>query len=105
MRQFLRFIKATPTVTGGTADAPWCRRTLVFKTTGSRELIIAVTAFGEKRCKLGDTLTKGQLCEVDFEVSSREWEDKWFTDVNAIRITSFDKSTEPSEADMNENSD
>lgn len=61
------------------------KRTIVIYVEGQYPKDVAFTLLGQK-VTLTDNLHIDQMVKVSFDVSSRQWQDKWFTDVIAWRI-------------------
>ena len=81
-----KFIKALQKVEGESEKGYWCRGGFVIETFGDYPRKIAFSLFGEDRVKMTDGLTEGQPVEVYFNPESREWGDKWFTDLKATNV-------------------
>lgn len=81
-----KFIKALQKVEGESEKGYWVRGGFVIETFGDYPRKIAFSLFGEDRVKMTDGLTEGQPVEVYFNPESREWGDKWFTDLKATNI-------------------
>lgn len=81
-----KFIKTLQRVEGETERGPWVRGGFVIETFGEYPKKMAFTTFGEDKVKMADGLTEGQPVEVYFNPESREWGDKWFTDLKASSV-------------------
>lgn len=46
---------------------------------------VAFELFGDK-CNLVDSVKEGDTVDVEFNISSREWKDKWFTKLGAWKV-------------------
>lgn len=66
---------------------PWEKQMVVFERMGASASKLAVSFMNERKTRVTKTLAKGQYCEVVYEISSREYEGKWFTQVDGISIT------------------
>jgi len=79
-----RIIAKLPSITGQTAAGKdWSKKDLVFETEGQYPKKICVTFFGEKEGQLTN-LNEGDLVDVTFSVESREYNGKYFSNINAI---------------------
>lgn len=79
-----RIIAKLPSITGQTAAGKdWSKKDMVFETEGTYPKKICVTFFGEKEGQLTN-LNEGDLVDVSFSVESREYNGKWFSNINAI---------------------
>lgn len=81
-----KFIKTLQKVEGETERGPWVRGGFVIETFGDYPRKIAFSLFGEDRVKMTDSLTEGQPVEVYFNPESREYGDKWYTDLKATNV-------------------
>jgi predicted SnoaL-like aldol condensation-catalyzing enzyme len=74
--------------TSGTSQAgkDWVKQDFVIETADQYPKKIYFTAFGEKIVPVVKTLTVGQEVEVHFNAESREYQDKYFTQLNCWRI-------------------
>lgn len=79
-----RIIAKLPSITGQTASGKdWSKKDMVFETEGNYPKKICVTFFGEKEGQLTN-LNEGDLVDVTFSVESREYNGKYFSNINAI---------------------
>ena len=79
-----RIIAKLPSITGQTAAGKdWSKKDMVFETEGTYPKKICVTFFGEKEGQLTN-LNEGDLVDVTFSVESREYNGKYFSNINAI---------------------
>ena len=81
-----KFIKALQKVEGETERGPWVRGGFVIESFGEYPRKVAFTLFGEDKVKMTDGLKEGQPVDVYFQPESREWGDKWFTDLKATNV-------------------
>jgi len=58
----------------------------------------------QDRCSLIDSYQPGQQIKVFFDLRGREWNEKYFTNLNAWRVTSAAPATPPPPADNTESS-
>lgn len=81
-----RIIAKLPTQEGTSANGKnWVKKDMVFETEGQYPKKICVTFFGEKEGQLTN-LNEGDLVDVSFSVESREYNGKWFSNINAISV-------------------
>lgn len=62
----------------------WERQTVVFDTTGEDRRQMAIDFMGERRTQTTKRLKVGQLCEVVFVISSREYNGRWYTNLEGL---------------------
>lgn len=67
----------------------WRKVTGIFETVGDYPRTIAVTAMNAN-CQRVLELQPGKVYEVNFDIKSREFNGKWYTDVNAWAINDID---------------
>jgi hypothetical protein len=84
-----KLIQLLPEVSGESARGPWIRGGFVIETDGDYPRKVAFTAFGEERVAMAKSLPMGSLVQVTFSPESREFNDKWYTDLRASRIQPF----------------
>ena len=77
-------------VISGTSDNgnDWEKQTIVFQIQDEeRERFLAVDFMGERKTRTTKTLKPGDLCEVNYTVSSTAYMDKWYTHAEGINVT------------------
>lgn len=84
-----KLIQLLPDVSGESARGPWVRGGFVIETDGDYPRKVAFTAFGEERVAMAKSLPMGTLVQVTFTPESREFNEKWYTDLRASRIQPF----------------
>ena len=85
MKLIAKFVKCLDTVSGETDRGQWIRGGMVVRTFGDNEKLVVLTAFGEEKVKLTEQFHTDDVVEVDFVPESREFGEKWFTDLRLIR--------------------
>lgn len=86
MRLIAKFVKALDVISGETERGQWCRGGMVVRTLDDREQLVAFTAFGEEKCKACSALKIDDVVQVSFQPESREFGEKWFTDLRLISV-------------------
>lgn len=84
-----KLIQLLPDVSGESARGPWVRGGFVIETEGDYPRKVAFTAFGEERVAMAKSIPMGTLVQVTFNPESREFNDKWYTDLRASRVQPF----------------
>lgn len=86
-----KVVKILDTLSGVSArnGEPWVKNTFVIETQGQYPKKIAFTVMGEQRFA-EMAIAVGGTYNVSFDVESREWQGKWFTDVSAWRALRVD---------------
>lgn len=84
-----KVIKVLPELSGTSqAGKTWVKQDFVIEEIeGSYPKKICFTGFGDKVVPVVKTLTVGQEVEVYFNAESREYNDKYFTQLNAWKIS------------------
>lgn len=86
MRLIAKFVKALDVISGETERGQWCRGGMVVRTLDDREQLVAFTAFGEEKCKACSALKTDDIVQVSFQPESREFGEKWFTDLRLMSV-------------------
>ena len=84
-----KLIQLLPEVSGESARGPWVRGGFVIETDGDYPRKVAFTAFGEERVAMVKNIPMGSPVQVTFMPESREFNEKWYTDLRASRIQPF----------------
>lgn len=74
--------------TGQTSRGEWRRQQFIIEV-GDYKDPVAFEAWGEAINTLAD-INPGTAVEVTFSLRSRQWNDRWFTDINAVQIEGQD---------------
>mgnify|MGYP001239439541 FL=1 len=92
-------IKQKLEVEQGTSKAgkEWKSQSFVLNTGAQYNPDICFKLFGEDKIQLITNLNDGEEVEVAFNLSSREWNGKWFTSADAWKIDKVGGSTESTE--------
>lgn len=70
----------SPMESGTSEKGPWQKQTIVIVTLEQNPQFVAFTAMGKRLEEVGKC-TIGQVVRVRFGVSSRKYQDKWFSDL------------------------
>ena len=82
-----------PEQSGTSAHGEWVRGGFVIRTEGEYSRSVCFEVLGRERIdKIRPYLREGGLVKVSFDVSSREWQGKWFTSLTAFSV--FAKESE-----------
>lgn len=87
MEATLKLVQFGPTTEGQSQRGPWRKGIVVFETIGDHPKTIAVNFFNSN-FEQAQKFNPGDTCNVGFDISSREFNGKWYTDVNGHRIES-----------------
>lgn len=87
MRLIAKFVKSLDVISGETERGTWCRGGMVVRTLDDREQLVAFIAFGDEKCKMCAALKTDDIVQVTFVLESREFGEKWFTDLRILSVT------------------
>lgn len=89
-----------PIQSGQGKNGPWQKQDFIVETGGTYPKNICCTLWGDKTNML-ENLSAGQELKVFFDVESREYNGRWYTDVKAWKIESGSSgSTAMSQGDV-----
>lgn len=93
MKQIGKVYKVDDKIEGENSNGqPWVKQTLVIETAdGSRERKLAFDFLGEDRVKMLESLNKGDLVDVSFEIQCNEHEGKFYTSLKGYGLDVFKK--------------
>lgn len=86
MRLIAKFVKALDVVSGETENGTWCRGGMVVRALDDRAQLVALTAFGDDKCKTCTALKPNDVVQVIFVPESHEFGGKWFTDLRILSV-------------------
>ncbi len=75
------------------AGKEWKSQSFVLNTGAQYNPDICFKLFGEDKINLITNLNEGDEVEVSFNLSSREWNEKWFTSADAWKIEKSENNT------------
>ena len=71
------------------AGKEWKSQSFILNTGSQYNPDICFKLFGDDKIQLIETLNEGDEIEVAFNLSSREWNGKWFTSADAWKIEKY----------------
>jgi hypothetical protein len=80
-----KLVQVLPAQTGQGKNGEWRKQEIVLETDGQYPKKVCVSVWGDKMAHL--TLSPGEFLTVDFDIESREYNGKWYTDVKAWKVT------------------
>jgi len=81
-----KLVKVLPEVTGQGKNGPWNKQDFVIETLDSQyPKKVCMTAWGEKANDLKQ-FADGDTLKATFSAESREYNDRWYTELRAFRI-------------------
>lgn len=74
----------------------WVSRQLVVESVdeNGKARHAAFSFFGDRRVKKLDALKKGDMVEVTFSISAREWQGKWYNDLWGQSVSQYTRTAE-----------
>lgn len=78
-----------PLQTGTGKNGPWKKQDIIVETEGQYPKKICISIWGDKINT--DQLQPGNNLNISFDLESREYNGRWYTDVKAWKIESADK--------------
>lgn len=84
-----KLIKILQEVRGEGQRGPWVRGGFVIETDGEYPRQVAFTTFGEERLAMVTTIPLNSPVIVTFQPESREYQERWYTDLRCSRIQSY----------------
>ena len=82
----------------------WTKQTFILQTPAEYNNQICFQLFGEEKIKLLDTHKIGDQIEVFFNISSREYNNRYYHNVDAWKINGVNDMNQDSESSNNSNS-
>jgi Domain of unknown function (DUF3127) len=73
-----------PVQTGSGKNGQWKKQDIIVETDGQYPKKVCISVWGDKIDL--EKLKPGNLLKIDFDVESREYNGKWYTDVKAWKI-------------------
>lgn len=84
-----KLIQILPNVEGDSARGHWVRGGFVIETGDDYPRKVAFTAFGEDRVAMYRNIPMNTMVTVTFTPESREFNERWYTDLRCSRIQPF----------------
>lgn len=95
MKLIAKFVKALPVTEGETDRGRWMRGGMVVRTLDERETLVAFTAYGEDRVNRCSGFKVDDIIQVNFTPESREFGEKWFTDLRMLSVSMLGQGVAP----------
>lgn len=80
-----KFVKALPEVSGEGRNGRWVKQNFIIETTEQYPKKICLVAWGDKTAAV-KALNEGDEVKAQISIESREYNDRWYTDVRAWEI-------------------
>ena len=93
-----KIIDLMPLQTGMSKNGQWRKQDIVIETEGQYPKKVCVSIWGDKINE--SHLVIGNILDISFELESREFNGKWYTDVKAWKISLSEKTANPKPVDF-----
>ena len=90
-----KFIQNLPTTSGESQRGTWVRGGFVIEYGEEYPRKVAFTTFGEDKVAQHANIPSGTPVQVKFAPESREFNERWYTDLRAISVTPLVQGTVP----------
>ena len=94
-----KVIEILPAVTGQSARGTWERQTVVFEQPQKQYCKEIAVTFMNKAQEVA-SLRVGETYTVSFDIESRNYQGRWYTDVRAWRVQPMQSQAQPPVQDM-----
>lgn len=81
-----KIVKFMPKQEGESARGHWVKAGVVIEYGGEYLKKAAFSLFGEERLQMCKGLNPGMEVKIDYNPESREYQERWYTDLNCVRI-------------------
>lgn len=90
----VRVVQVMPVVTGQGRNGEWRKQEIIVETTNSQyPKKVCISVWGDKINPA--LMQEGNILNIDFDVESREYNSRWYTDVKAWKIESVQGGAAP----------
>ncbi|MCL2132643.1 MAG: DUF3127 domain-containing protein [Lentimicrobiaceae bacterium] len=89
-----KVLKILPKQNGVGKNGAWSKCDFVIETMEQYPRKICISAWGDKSDNLEQQCPAGKLVKVSVNIESREFNDKWYTDVRAWRIEPYEEQAQ-----------
>lgn len=103
MQLTAKLIQILPLQSGTGKNGEWKKQDIIVETQDQYPKKICVSLWGNKFQHV--SLNQGDLYTIDFDVESREYNGRWYTDVKAWRIEAQDNSMRANNSPANPSAD
>ncbi|NDV68026.1 DUF3127 domain-containing protein [Dysgonomonas sp. 25] len=84
MQLTAKLVQVLPVQTGTGKNGEWRKHTIVVETDGMYPKKICITIWGDKASP--EVLKEGNMLDISFDLESREFNGRWYTDVKAWKV-------------------
>jgi len=90
-----KVVKMLPKQSGVSKNGAWTKGEFVLETTEQYPKKICISAWGDKSDVLEQQCSVGKIVKVGIHIESREFNEKWYTDIRAWRIEPYQMGEVP----------
>lgn len=88
MQIIAKLTQLLPIQTGSGKNGEWKKQDIIVETEGQYPKTICISIWGDKINK--NQLHIGYILKIDFDIESRQYNSKWYTDIKAWKIAITD---------------
>ena len=103
MQLTAKLIQLHPIQTGIGKNGEWKKQDIIVETDGQYPKKVCITIWGDKINE--SQLQIGNVLKIDFDIESREYNSKWYTDIKAWKIEVAGTSTQNASANTDKSDD
>ncbi|NCU32453.1 MAG: DUF3127 domain-containing protein [Candidatus Moranbacteria bacterium] len=93
MQLTAKLIEILPLQTGTSKNGEWKKQDIIVETDGQYPKKICISIWGDRINE--NQLQIGNNLKIDFDIESREYNNRWYTDVKAWKIEVAETSNDP----------
>jgi hypothetical protein len=86
-----KLLHILPQQSGTGKNGPWVKQDFIIETPGEFPRKVCISAWGEKAGEIGG-YKEGEEVQVNVNIESREFNERWYTDIKAWRIEKLSSS-------------
>jgi hypothetical protein len=87
-------IKKLPVQSGSSARGEWQKQEFIIETSDNFPKKVCMNVWGADKVSELDRYREGDILKISFNVESREFNQRWYTDIRAWKIEKGDQSSE-----------
>lgn len=84
MQLTAKLVQILPLQTGKGKNGEWKKQDIIVETSGQYPKKVCISVWGDKID--ANKLKTGNILKIDFDIESREYNSRWYTDVKAWKI-------------------
>ena len=96
MQLTAKLVQLLPLQTGAGKNGEWKKQDIIVETEGQYPKKVCISIWGDKIA--GNQLQIGNMLNISFDVESREYNSRWYTDIKAWKIEPASSSSAPAQS-------